>query len=83
MKFPPLFQQLFFAFLMSIVWNTAVYGANLDAFWGGKPANAFSALGGVDFVYRCPFFYGLVLAFRLTGAAANAFIGDFVRHLLS
>jgi hypothetical protein len=65
---------------MSRVWNTAIYRANLDAFWGCKPANAFSALGGVDVVYRCSFFYGLVFAFWLAGTAANALISDFVRH---
>jgi hypothetical protein len=82
-NFLPLFQQLLLAFFMSVVWDAAIYGANLDAFGGCKPANAFSALGGVDFVYRRPFFDGFVLAFRLAGAAANAFISDFVRHLLT
>jgi hypothetical protein len=83
MKFLPLLQQLFTALLMSRVGNTAIYGAYLGAFRGCKPANAFSALSGVDFVYRCPFFDGLVFAFWLAGAAVNAFISDFVRHFLS
>jgi len=81
--FLPLFQELFLAFFMSRVCNAAVYRTNLSTFRGSIPANALSALGRVDDIYRFPFFDGLVFTFWFAGPAANAFICDFVSHLLN
>jgi len=83
MKFLPLFQQLFTTFFMRRVENAAIHGAYFNTFGGCKPANAFSALSGVDYVYWVRFFDSFVLAFRLAGAAVNAFVSDFVRHFLT
>jgi hypothetical protein len=78
MKLLPLFQELVFALFMGRVRLAGINRADLCTLRSRVSTNALGALGRVNFIGGVALANCVVGAFRLTGTAAYAIIGDFV-----
>jgi len=81
MELLPFFQQLVFGLFVGGVRYATVNGTDLDTLGLSKPANTLGAFSRVDHINGIAFFYGFVLAFRLTCPTTDAIFGNFICHL--
>jgi len=82
MKLAPLLQELLLRLFMIGIRDTAVIdGAHLGAARRGGDTHALSALIRVDDILSLALANSLVLALSLTGATADAILGNLIGHL--